>query len=1152
MRKRIIALLISMMFLSVTVLSDISMAKLASEETIETSVVENETVNKECYKLSRIDNETVKISSSEKSYYFKADTNRTFYALMDTRAFNVVFDDTGRVYITEHNSEFVIDSVKCTFTDDEFLFEFYDEWGSLQQQESTNGCGGRTPYGCMLYNLSKDELIKSCYHGGNDDPIDEPQEPTSTPTTNPVDTQTPTPTTKPAETQAPTPTAKPTEPPSPTAKPTKTPDPTPTPEPTETPVNDKYGIIESEEVTSTCYRIEYLDNGKVRIKNQEKEYVFDADPSRKFFALADRTTFNVVFDDTGKIYINEHNGYFVVGSVTCNYSPTYYLFRFFDKTGRQIQEEHSDGCGGSTPYGCILYDLTNDTMLAKCYGGDPGDYQTYNQNLSYKSYSEMDMIDYYNYEEGILSFDSSYGPYYRIDVNNRKILDCSSSGSKIKNFELEGNVLRITLFSIELPVDTEYVFNLEKNSFEQNDTVDYYRFDTQGILEFDSVRGPLYYIDYKNKKIVSCSSSNARLKKCEVSGDGKKLSITVYSDEFPSDQDYEFVIPGESELVDNTPHYRSEDDGRNTSRMVVKGKTTGSNTYREDYVQYFDYVDGILEFDSAFGPYYKIDTREGKKRVIDCSSDGVVINDLSVIGNRIILNVYSNELPYNVLYDFDISGVDADGNVRMKFEFDVIEWYKVYEVSNIIEFDTMNGPLFTINYMTGEIIGSSSENSEIRDIRVEDNILTMTLISDEFPSEYTYEFDLTTNTNGVYDPEGFGYSTGFCAFKGEDRVDYYNILTYENAIEFDTEYGPYYKIDLSTGTVLDCTSDLMYPDRPKARVVNYNVTGDNITLTVYSEELPYEMTYVFNTTQNGQNFGIVGYNNSKADDSINSIVESIVNQDYEGKAISDETMRKMVEAYNDGKKIVTKVQYNCLKEEKADKEDVQMIKNYGQAKKMDVLQYMDISIYAYADGVELGKIAELNDEIEFVLNMFIDMFPGKKLSMLRVHNNEIEELELEEDELGNRKFKSSKFSTYALVMKDKDSSTDEADNNKDSADKSEEKQEPKIVYVEVVKEVPVEQKAATTSKTTKKAGKIKSNLKSKTKIKKSKKIVFTSDYAIKSVKLNGKKIAIKKNKKKVSFKLSKYKKYLKKKGKLNKITVTDKNNNKLVIKFKTK
>ena len=129
MRKRIIALLISMMFLSVTVLSDISMAKLASEETIETSVVENETVNKECYKLSRIDDETVKISSSEKSYYFKADTNRTFYALMDTRAFNVVFDDTGRVYITEHNSEFVIDSVKCTFTDDEFLFEFYDEWG---------------------------------------------------------------------------------------------------------------------------------------------------------------------------------------------------------------------------------------------------------------------------------------------------------------------------------------------------------------------------------------------------------------------------------------------------------------------------------------------------------------------------------------------------------------------------------------------------------------------------------------------------------------------------------------------------------------------------------------------------------------------------------------------------------------------------------------------------------------------------------------------------------------------------------------------------------------------------------------------------------------------------------------------------------------
>ena len=68
--------------------------------------------------------------------------------------------------------------------------------------------------------------------------------------------------------------------------------------------------------------------------------------------------------------------------------------------------------------------------------------------------------------------------------------------------------------------------------------------------------------------------------------------------------------------------------------------------------------------------------------------------------------------------------------------------------------------------------------------------------------------------------------------------------------------------------------------------------------------------------------------------------------------------------------------------------------------------------------------------------------------------------------------------------------------------------------------------------------------------KKSKKITIKDLDGIKSVSLNGKKI--KSGKKKISFKLSKYKKYLKKKTAWNKLVVVDANGNVAKIKFRVK
>ena len=78
------------------------------------------------------------------------------------------------------------------------------------------------------------------------------------------------------------------------------------------------------------------------------------------------------------------------------------------------------------------------------------------------------------------------------------------------------------------------------------------------------------------------------------------------------------------------------------------------------------------------------------------------------------------------------------------------------------------------------------------------------------------------------------------------------------------------------------------------------------------------------------------------------------------------------------------------------------------------------------------------------------------------------------------------------------------------------------------------------------------NVKSKKTYKKSKKVTIKDKDGLKSIKLNGKKIKVKKGKVSFSFKLSKYKKYLKRKKKWNKLVITDVKGNSKIIKFKTK
>lgn len=78
------------------------------------------------------------------------------------------------------------------------------------------------------------------------------------------------------------------------------------------------------------------------------------------------------------------------------------------------------------------------------------------------------------------------------------------------------------------------------------------------------------------------------------------------------------------------------------------------------------------------------------------------------------------------------------------------------------------------------------------------------------------------------------------------------------------------------------------------------------------------------------------------------------------------------------------------------------------------------------------------------------------------------------------------------------------------------------------------------------------NIKNNKKYSISKKLTIRDADGIRSVKINGKAVKIKKGKKKVSFKLSKYKKLLKEKAKWNRLVIIDKKGNKKTIRFKIK
>lgn len=532
--------------------------------------------------------------------------------------------------------------------------------------------------------------------------------------------------------------------------------------------------------------------------------------------------------------------------------------------------------------------------------------------------------------------------------------------------------------------------------FADEDPIEWMNVDQhRETVTWDSARGPLYEVNYNTGELIQCTCPDAKVISC--SKDGNIVTITVYSSELPEQMTY---------VLDLTA---SQEGGTGEGGS---GEGGSGETGQEDSLTSFIYDElyDWLIFDTNIGPEYTIKLSTGE--ILSCSSDRMYpdLPKARIISYErkkdiVTLCVVSAELPRETTYVLDLSQAE-------KAAKDEIENYIVY-TDGFIEFDSTRGPWYRIDYKKKEVVGCTSEKAKIIDCQEKGNKLTLTLYSEELPVEATYTFDLKKN---VMKPNEDGMGWG--EFDGKDMVEYFNILSYDNTIEFDSEHGPYYKIDLKTGEIVYCTSDDLYPTEPKAKVIHCSSYGNHITLTVYSAELPYEMTYVFNIKNHKQVCGVADYDKKASDKEISNIIDKIHKGNYKGTGVDKETMKKIQQAKKDNKTIVTVVETSCVDKGKVDEATKDKVEDTLDKENLESVQYMEISIVVYADGEYLGKITELDNAIDFTLEATDEIMDTEEdFYVVRVHEDEVDVLETEETSKNNVTFETDRFSTYVLVYK---------------------------------------------------------------------------------------------------------------------------------------
>ncbi|MEG0277292.1 MAG: Ig-like domain-containing protein [Coprobacillus sp.] len=197
---------------------------------------------------------------------------------------------------------------------------------------------------------------------------------------------------------------------------------------------------------------------------------------------------------------------------------------------------------------------------------------------------------------------------------------------------------------------------------------------------------------------------------------------------------------------------------------------------------------------------------------------------------------------------------------------------------------------------------------------------------------------------------------------------------------------------------------------------------------VIPDEIQFPSIEASNQTHKVQ----VGIEDKVSKQTILNNVSDVLNDILKGNLVpnsimSPDTIKAVQQALKDGKEITTVIENKLVDKKDVDKELVNKVnalvtlleeKNGTNA---TITQFLDLGILLSTDGQTLGTLDQLDKPIEFTIGLPEELeIEGKVFYIVRVHDNVAEKIPV--TRVGRKaKFKTDKFSTYALVYEEKTS-----------------------------------------------------------------------------------------------------------------------------------
>lgn len=257
--------------------------------------------------------------------------------------------------------------------------------------------------------------------------------------------------------------------------------------------------------------------------------------------------------------------------------------------------------------------------------------------------------------------------------------------------------------------------------------LEYYYDEIEQTLFFLTSKNVSYKIDIQEKSIIESSATNPVLTECSFKNG--ILKVTICCDEIPISNTYVFDL--------------------NVEKLFYS-----SDFFNKDVMSnYIVYPEGKIEFVTSSEDYYYFDYYNSE--IVFSNQTQAVLVDSFFVDEVLVIKIKDNEFLDTYMYMFDISknvvaeNTSLSGRDRLIGK-DNISKFAINKNTNRFEFDSINGPSYTIAIDTGEILECSStyvmqngKPAEVIAYKYINNIIEITVISGEFLQEMTYVFDVS-------------------------------------------------------------------------------------------------------------------------------------------------------------------------------------------------------------------------------------------------------------------------------------------------------------------------------------------------------------------------------------------------------------------------